>query len=145
MLMLLTMRAVTSLPKFKRNGKVLLPLQLKNKFLLSILNTYFLKKHRAHVLKLRSQPSVAELDARQFLHKEIFDKLTATHSNILNEGIGKLAFQQRFFEDNQVPPNALDDFDAITSTEEFSQAMDFLNKQSNQCWRNNKKSGNDAC
>jgi hypothetical protein len=105
------------------------------------LNTYFHEKYCQDVMKLGSQPTAGELDARQFLHKDIFDKLADTYNDGFDEYVGKLALTHAFFPAHGVKSDDPNKFDTITS-EDFSNAMDFLNKQYSQCWQtNNQKLG----
>jgi hypothetical protein len=57
-----------------------------------ILNVCFQEKHSPDVMNLGAQPTAAELDTMQFLHKDVFDKLIETYSDVVDEYIGKLAF-----------------------------------------------------
>ena len=50
------------------------------------------------MLKLGLQPTAAELDARQFLHKNVFDQLIETYGDEDVDDIGKWALPTDSFE-----------------------------------------------
>ena len=106
-----------------------------------IINTYMLDENRPHVLKLGSIPTMAALDSRKFLHKEIYDKLLSSYNDITNNAISGFAYPEvEYFQLVGVCNNVANDFDCISSAD-FSDAMGYLNFHYQVAHRNNKASG----
>jgi hypothetical protein len=58
-----------------------------------IINTY-MHENIPHVLNLGSIPTMAALDSRKFLHKEIYDKLLSSYNDITNNAISGFAYPE---------------------------------------------------
>ena len=98
--------------------------------------------NRPDVVKIGSNPTIADLDSRHFLHKSIYDKLLLLYHDSSFDAIGGFAFPEVFyFENAGVPFDIANNYDVISS-QDFSDAMGYLNFHYQVAHRNNKSSGN---
>ena len=79
----------------KRNSKSTAPDSLtKPGTYYRVLNAYMADENRPHVVKIGSNPTMAALDSRQFLHKAIYDILLLSYNDTTNNAISGFAFQR---------------------------------------------------
>ena len=83
--------------------------------------------HSDNVAKLGGVPTVAELGCCLFLHKDVYDSLLATYSDINNNNIGWLAFQHKYFDIIGESRDIAQNFDADITSFELKQIMDYIN------------------
>ncbi len=67
------------------------------------------------VMRLGLHPTGGELDARQVLHKDIFDKLKDSINEVFDQYIGKLAFINYCLSGHDIKSDDPNNFDTITS------------------------------
>ena len=83
--------------------------------------------HSDNVAKLGGVPTVAELGCCLFLHKDVYDSLLATYSDINNNNIGWLAFQHKYFDNMGESRDIAQNFDADVTSFDLKQIMDYIN------------------
>ena len=106
-----------------------------------IIYTYMLEKNCPLVVNIGSNPTIADLDSCCFVHKGICDKLLFSYYDLTCESISGFTFPEiQFFEHVGVCNNIAADFDNISS-QDFSDAMSYLNFHYQVAHRNNKASG----
>ena len=107
-----------------------------------IINTYMAGQNCPDVVKVGSNPTRADLDSQCFLHKSIYDKLLLSNQVSSCDAISGFAFPEVFyFENAGVPFDIANNFDVISS-QDFSDAMGYLNFHYQVAHRKNKSSGN---
>jgi hypothetical protein len=109
-----------------------------------LLNVYFDEKHRPDVAQLGANPTLAVIDAREFKHKAVYDKLLDTYQSTDDalQHIGQFAFKENhFFESSGVSLTCTEDFDQLESADVKS-AMEYLNFHYQDAFRKFKLSGN---
>ena len=85
---------------------------------------------------------IADLDSWCFLHKSIYDKLLLSNHDSSCDAITGFSFPEVFyFENSSVPFDIANNFDVISS-QDFSDAMGYLNFHYQVAHRENKSSGN---
>ena len=92
-----------------------------------LINVYFDQIHSDDVAKLGGVPTVAELDCPQFLHKDVYDSLLATYSDINNNNIGWLAVQHKYFDNMGESRDIAQNFDADVTSFELKLIKDYNN------------------
>jgi hypothetical protein len=92
-----------------------------------VINVYFDEIHCSNVAMLGSVPSTSKLDSRQFLHKNVYDCLLETYSDVNNNNNDWLAFDNQYFDDVGESQNAAKDFDQDLTLLEFKQTMEYIN------------------
>ena len=98
--------------------------------------------NRPDVVKIGSNPTIADLDSQCFLHKSIYDKILLSYHDSLCDGICGFPFPEVFYlETAGVPFDIASKFDVISS-QDFSGAMGYLSFHYQAAHRNNKFSGN---
>ena len=105
-----------------------------------IINTYMLEKICPLLVNIDSNPTIADLNSCCFVHKDIYDKLLLSYYDLTGESISGFAFPEiQYFEHVGVCNNIAADFDNISS-QDFSDAMSYLNFHYQVAHRNNKAS-----
>ena len=126
----------------KRNSKSTAPESLtKPGTYYRVLNAYMADENRPHVVKIGSNPTMAALDSRQFLHKAIYDILLLSYNDTTNNAISGFAFPEVvYFEQAGVCIDIPSDFDVLTSRD-ISDIVGYLNFHYQVAHRKNKSSG----
>ena len=94
------------------------------------------------IVKVGSNPTIADWDSQRFLHKSIYDKLLLSYHDSSCDAISGFAFPEVFyFENAGVPFDIANNYDVISS-QDFSDAIGYLNLHYQAAHRNNKSSGN---
>ena len=107
-----------------------------------IINTYMVDQNCPDVVNIGSNPTMADLDSRRFLHKSIYDKLLLSYHDSSCQVINGFAFPEvLYFENAGVPAEITNNFDVISS-QDFSDVMGYLNFHYQVAHRKNKSSGN---
>ena len=91
------------------------------------INVYFDEIHCSNVTNLGSAPSNSKLDSRQSLHKNVYDCLLETYSDVNNKNNDWLAFGNIYLDDVGESQNAAKDFDQDLTSLEFKQTMEYIN------------------
>ena len=106
-----------------------------------VINVYFDEIHCSNVARLGSAPSISKLDFRQFLHKNVYDCLLETYSDVNNNNNDWLAFGNQYFDDVGESQDAAKDFDQDLTSLELKQTMEYINFHYQIAHQTNKKSG----
>jgi len=84
-------------------------------------------KHRSDVLRLGQPPTLAELDARRFRHKFIFDRLVVTYNDDEDDDCIILAFpEDEYWDQVGIDADYAKKYDVLTS-KDFSLVMGYIN------------------
>ena len=103
-----------------------------------IINTYMSEHNCPDVVKIGSNPTIADWDSQRFLHKSIYDKLLLSYHDSSCDAIGGFAFPEVFyFENAGVPFDIANNFDVISS-QDFSDTKGYLNFHYQAAHRKNK-------
>jgi hypothetical protein len=108
-----------------------------------VLNVSFNERHRPDVLKIGATSTRAELDARSFKNKVIFDSLVSTYLATDTDPVdlGVMSFpDDPFFDSLGIDDKCPGNYDPLTSLY-FAEVMDYLNFHYATSHRNWKKSG----
>ena len=106
-----------------------------------VINAYMADVNRLFVVNIGSNPTMAALDSRQFLHKAIYDILLLSYNDTTNNVINGFAFPEVvYFEQAGVSIDIASEFDVLTS-KDFSDVMGYLNFHYQVAHRKNKSSG----
>lgn len=107
-----------------------------------VINVYMCNKHRSDVLRLGQPPTLAELDARRFRHKFIFDRLVVTYNDDEDDDCIILAFpEDEYWDQVGIDADYAKKYDVLTS-KDFSLVMGYINHHYQVAYRKNKQSGN---
>ena len=106
-----------------------------------VINAFMADVNRPFVVNIGSNPTMAALDSRQFLHKAIYDILLLSYNDTTNNVINDFAFPEEiYFEQAGVSIDVASEFDVLTS-KDFSDVMGYLNFHYQVAHRKNKSSG----
>ena len=104
-------------------------------------STHTCLKKFLFVVNIGSNATMVDLDSPCLVHNCIYDKLLVSYYDLTCESISGFAFPEiQFFEHVGVCNNIAADFDNISS-EDFPDAMSYLNFHYQVAHRNNKASG----
>jgi hypothetical protein len=89
------------------------------------ISTYFLQSLRPHVIKLGNNPDIQKIDARKFLHEDIWVLLAEAYNDDDHADLQTFLKNDTFYEACRIPEDIVQDYD-ILSPLELSQLMSHI-------------------